>query len=64
MASVTRSFQRAVARAAALPPEDQDALAAVMQAEIDDTRIWEERFADDRSPTVLRRLAGGGARRG
>ena len=57
MASLTRSFERAVARAATLPPEDQDALAALMLAEIDDAQRWEERFADNRSPTLLKRLA-------
>ena len=57
MASLTRSFERAIEKAATLPPEDQDALAALMLAEIDDARTWEERFADDRSPSVLKRLA-------
>ena len=57
MASFTRSFERAIAKAATLPPEDQDALAALMLAEIDDARGWEERFTDDRSPIVLKRLA-------
>lgn len=57
MADFTRSFERAIAEAATLPPEDQDALAALLLAEIDDARGWEERFADDRSATTLKRLA-------
>ena len=57
MASFTRSFEQAMAKAATLPPEDQDALAELMLAEIDDARGWEQRFSDDRSPTVLKRLA-------
>jgi hypothetical protein len=57
MAGLTRSFERAIARAATLPPEDQDALAALLLAEIDDARGWDERFADARSPTALERLA-------
>jgi hypothetical protein len=57
MASFTRSFERAIVKAATLPPEDQDTLAALMLAEIDDARRWDERFTDDRSPTVLKRLA-------
>ena len=57
MASFTRSFERAIAKAATLPPENQDALAALILAEIDDARTWEQRFADDRSPALLKRLA-------
>lgn len=57
MASFTRSFERAMAKAATLPPGDQDALAALMLAEIDDALRWEARFADDRSPNLLKRLA-------
>ena len=57
MASFTRSLERAVAEAATLSPEEQDALAALILAEIDDTRAWDERFADDRSLAVLESLA-------
>ena len=57
MANLTRSFVRAIAQAATLPPEDQDALAALLLAEMDDVQAWDERFADERSPQLLERLA-------
>jgi hypothetical protein len=57
MAGFTHSFERAIAEAATLPPEDQDVLAALLLAEIDDVRGWEEHFADPRSPDLLKRLA-------
>ncbi|MBI3979956.1 MAG: hypothetical protein HY331_17415 [Chloroflexi bacterium] len=57
MASFTQSFEQAIAEAATLPPEDQDALAALILAEIEDGRRWEELFADGRSSIVLERLA-------
>ena len=57
MASFTRSLERAIAKAATLPAEDQDALAALIVAEIDDERRWEDRFNDHRSPRLLERLA-------
>ena len=57
MATLTRSLEEAVARAAALPPREQDALAAVILAEIQDEQRWDELFADSRSPSLLERLA-------
>ena len=57
MPSLTPNLERAVARAAALPEEEQDALASVMLAEIEDARRWDELFADGRSQVVLGRLA-------
>ena len=57
MVGFTRSFEQAIAKAGTLPPEDQDALAALLLAEIEDARGWDERFADDRSPRLLKRLA-------
>lgn len=57
MAEFTRRFELAIAKAATLPPDDQDALAALLLAEIDAAQGWEDRFADDRSPRVLKRLA-------
>ena len=57
MPSLTRSFERAIARAAALPDDEQDTLAALILAEIEDARRWDEHFADDRSPPILERLA-------
>lgn len=41
----------------ALPDDEQDPLAALILAEIEDTRRWDEHFADGRSPAILERLA-------
>ncbi|MBI4213700.1 MAG: hypothetical protein HY534_05255 [Chloroflexi bacterium] len=54
---MTRSFERAIAKAALLPDDEQDALAALILEEIEDARRWDEHFADDRSQAVLERLA-------
>lgn len=48
-------LERAVAEAQRLPDEDQDAIAAVILAEIEDERRWEEAFA--RTPAKLSALA-------
>jgi len=58
MPSLTRSFERAIAKAATLPDDEQDTLAALILAEIEDSRRWDEHFADDRSSAILERLAG------
>lgn len=57
MPSLTRSFERAIAKAASLPDDEQDTLAALIIAEIDDARRWDDHFADDRSGALLERLA-------
>ena len=57
MTTLTRSLEEAIAKAAALPPPEQDALAALLLAEIQDERRWDELFLDSRSPVLLERLA-------
>ncbi len=57
MTTFTESFEQAIAKAAGLPPEDQDFLAAVILAEIEDNRLWDGLFADTRSRALLERLA-------
>jgi hypothetical protein len=42
---MTTLLQRAVAEVEKLPPEDQDAIAARLIAEVDDERQWDTRFA-------------------
>jgi hypothetical protein len=42
---MTTLLQRAVAEVEKLPPEDQDAIAARLLAEVDDERQWDTRFA-------------------
>lgn len=54
---MTRNLERAIARAVKLPPEEQDTLAALILAEIDDARRWDELFSHERSPSLLARLA-------
>jgi len=57
MEGLTRSFEQAVARAAALSPPEQDALAALILSEIQDGQRWETLFQDRRSSLLLKRLA-------
>src|SRR5579862_8179342 len=57
MPSLTRSFERAVAKASTLPADEQDTLAALILAEIEDTRRWDDLLNDDRSVTLLGQLA-------
>ena len=54
---LTPSFEEAVARVAALPPQEQDTLAALVMEEIRDERRWDELFRSGRSPALLERLA-------
>ncbi len=61
MGTLTPSFEEAVTRAAALPAQQQDALAALILAEIEDERRWDELFGDSRSAALLERLAAGAA---
>jgi hypothetical protein len=57
MTTLTRRFEEAIAKAAALPPQEQDALAALLLAEIEDERRWDELLSDSRTPGLLERLA-------
>ena len=57
MDTLTPSLEQAIARAATLPPQEQDALAALIVAEIQDEQRWDELFLDSRSPILLERLA-------
>jgi hypothetical protein len=57
MAALTPSFQDAIAKAATLSPAEQDALAALILAEIQDEQQWDELLRDSRSPVLLERLA-------
>jgi hypothetical protein len=57
MAGFTKDLERAIAKAATLTPADQNTLAALLLAEIEDVQAWEKRFADPRSPDLLKRLA-------
>jgi hypothetical protein len=57
MASFTRDFEHAIAEASTLSPQEQDALAALILAEINDRRRWDELLVDGRSPALLERLA-------
>ena len=52
---MTSLLKEAFAKAAQLPPEDQDALAALLLAEIASEKRWEEAFA--KSQDQLARLA-------
>lgn len=51
---MTELLDRALAKPATLPEQDQDAIAARILEEIEDERRWEESFA--RSQDVLERL--------
>ncbi|MBI3968682.1 MAG: hypothetical protein HY329_23860 [Chloroflexi bacterium] len=54
---MTRDLQRAVAAAASLPTEAQDALAALVPAEIEASERWEQLCADRRSQALSGQLA-------
>lgn len=58
MPSLTRSFEWAIAKAATVPDDEQDTLAALILAEIENARRWDEHFADGSFPgAILGRLA-------
>jgi methylase of polypeptide subunit release factors len=46
---MTRALQAAVASASQLPPEEQDALAALLVAEMESEQRWNELFANSQS---------------
>lgn len=52
---MTQLLQQAIGEAQKLPDADQDAIAAIILAEIEDERRWDERFA--KSQAQLGRLA-------
>lgn len=52
---MTRALEEAVRKASELPDDQQDALAALILAEIEDDAKWSEAFAN--SQDVLERLA-------
>jgi methylase of polypeptide subunit release factors len=52
---MTQALQAAVASASQLPPEEQDALAALLVAEMESEQRWNELFAH--SQTTLAQLA-------
>lgn len=52
---MTQALQAAVASASQLPPEEQDALAALLVAEMESEQRWNELFAN--SQTTLAQLA-------
>ena len=54
---MTHTLRTAVARAEALPESDQDALAALLLAEIESEARWDELFARPESEAVLARMA-------
>ena len=52
---MTQALQAAVASASQLPPEEQDALAALLVAEMESEQRWNELFAN--SQATLAQLA-------
>lgn len=52
---MSQMLDDAVAEVRKLPDAEQDAIAAIILAEIEDERLWEETFA--RSPDTLMALA-------
>ncbi|MCP2727990.1 hypothetical protein [Limnofasciculus baicalensis] len=52
---MTDLLERAIARLQTLPASEQDAIAAMILAEIEDERRWDESFS--RSPNILAKLA-------
>ncbi|BAY21232.1 hypothetical protein NIES2100_09820 [Calothrix sp. NIES-2100] len=52
---MTELLQRAIAKLQTLPESEQDAIASMILAEIEDERRWDEAFS--RSPDVLAKLA-------
>lgn len=52
---MTELLQHAIAKLQTLPETEQDAIASMILAEIEDERRWDEAFS--RSPDVLAKLA-------
>lgn len=53
---MTQLLDKAISEAAKLPEQEQDALAAILLAEIESEEHWTETFA--KSPDLLAELAG------
>lgn len=54
---MTRLMEAAIAKAAELPAEEQDAIAAIILREIDADERWDQLFADPRSADLLAQMA-------
>ncbi len=54
---MTALLEKAFARAASMPPEQQDFVAAIILEGLDGNERWEALLADPRSQTALDRLA-------
>ena len=52
---MTELLEQAIAKLKTLPATEQDAIAAMILAELEDERRWNEAFA--RSPDILAKLA-------
>jgi phage/plasmid-associated DNA primase len=52
---MTKIFDKAIAEARKLPPEEQDAIGARILEEIADEALWAKKFAE--RPDVLEKLA-------
>ncbi|MCC5618513.1 hypothetical protein LC605_26185 [Nostoc sp. CHAB 5836] len=52
---MTELLEQAIAKLKNLPANEQDAIAAMILAELEDERRWDEAFA--RSPDILAKLA-------
>ncbi|MCC5644061.1 hypothetical protein LC607_14100 [Nostoc sp. CHAB 5824] len=52
---MTELLEQAIAKLKNLPANEQDAIAAMILAELEDERHWDETFA--RSPDILAKLA-------
>ena len=52
---MTELLEQAITRLKNLPANEQDAIAAMILAELEDERHWDEAFA--RSPDILAKLA-------
>ena len=52
---MTELLEQAIAKLKTLPATEQDAIAAMILAEVEDERRWNEAFA--RSPDILAKLA-------
>ncbi|MCD8487119.1 MAG: hypothetical protein LRZ84_10405 [Desertifilum sp.] len=52
---MTELFERAIAIVQSLPESEQDAIAAIILAEVEDEQRWDEAFS--RSPDTLAKLA-------
>jgi hypothetical protein len=55
---MTARLRHALAEAEKLPPEDQDAIAARLLAEVEDERQWQARFAATTDDQWARLVAG------